>query len=152
MRGAEGFWPRHTKNVTFVGAYRAWSAVGRPTPHASSEGIWRGGSRAPCSRGVQRDNNLTAMPGGFGPFTLAGSHWWIHSSSGQRIAASRPKGLALGSSHPGSKHRWLPAAHVSCRLNDSRQGPTDLCVCYSLGQRASVTGPIEGHQSPSTRA
>jgi hypothetical protein len=39
MRGAEGFWPTHTKNVTLATSYRARAAVGRPTAHTSSEGI-----------------------------------------------------------------------------------------------------------------
>ena len=39
MRGAEGFWPTHTKNVTLATSYRARAAVGRPPAHTSPEGI-----------------------------------------------------------------------------------------------------------------
>ena len=39
MRGAEGFCPPHTKNVTLGTSWVARAAAGRPTPHASSEGI-----------------------------------------------------------------------------------------------------------------
>jgi hypothetical protein len=39
MRGAKGFCPLHTKNVTLATSYRQPAAAGRPTPHATSEGI-----------------------------------------------------------------------------------------------------------------
>ena len=53
--GAVGFWPRHIKNSTLARSYRARTAAGRPNPHASPEGMWRGGVAATCSRGARGD-------------------------------------------------------------------------------------------------
>jgi hypothetical protein len=69
MRGAKGFCPLHTKNVTLATSYRQPAAARRPTPHATPEGIWKGGRMAARSRGVRGESSN----GRVGGFDLGGS-------------------------------------------------------------------------------